>query len=187
MAVFPTRCVCAVMLLGFTAIELYANPPVAALDPAPVLREFVQSSSKTPANSSASKANSHTGRGQRRGRSPAGTSSQLHPDPQRYQEIQRALADRGYFKGEVNGQWGQDSIDALKHFQADQKLPDDGKINALTLVGLGLGPKHDGSAASSPGTSTAAGATPADPPPAPVSEPPSATESGPPPSSHLQQ
>jgi hypothetical protein len=174
------------MLLGFTAIELYANPPVAALDPAPVLREFVQSSSKTPANSSASKANSHTGRGQRRGR-PAGTSSQLHPDPQRYQEIQRALADRGYFKGEVNGQWGQDSIDALKHFQADQKLPDDGKINALTLVGLGLGRKHDGSAASSPGTSTAAGATPADPPPAPVSEPPSGTESGPPPSSHLQQ
>ena len=74
-----------------------------------------------------------------------GPSYQLHPDPQRYQEIQKALADRGYFKGTVNGEWGDDSIDALKRFQADQKLPDDGKINSLSLIGLGLGPKHNGS------------------------------------------
>lgn len=75
----------------------------------------------------------------------AGPSYQLHPDPQRYQEIQKALFDRGYFKGEVNGQWGDDSIDALKRFQADQKLPNDGKINSLSLIGLGLGPSHNGS------------------------------------------
>lgn len=75
----------------------------------------------------------------------AGPSYQLRPDPERYQEIQKALADRGYFKGEVNGQWGDDSVDALKRFQADQKLPNDGKINSLSLIGLGLGPKHDGS------------------------------------------
>ena len=74
-------------------------------------------------------------------------SYQLHPDPERYAEIQRALADRGYFKGEPNGEWKDDSIDALKRFQADQKLPDDGKISALTLTGLGLGPRHDGSTA----------------------------------------
>ena len=74
-----------------------------------------------------------------------GPSYQLHPDPQRYQEIQKALADRGYFKGTVNGEWGDDSVDALKRFQADQKLPDDGKINSLSLTGLGLGPKHNGS------------------------------------------
>jgi Putative peptidoglycan binding domain len=72
-----------------------------------------------------------------------GPSYQLHPDPQRYQEIQKALADRGYFKGTVNGEWGDDSVDALKRFQADQKLPDDGKINSLSLIGLGLGPKHN--------------------------------------------
>jgi peptidoglycan hydrolase-like protein with peptidoglycan-binding domain len=68
----------------------------------------------------------------------------LHPDPERYQEIQKALAERGYFKGQVNGQWGDDSVDALKRFQADRKLPDDGKINSLSLIGLGLGPKHEG-------------------------------------------
>jgi peptidoglycan hydrolase-like protein with peptidoglycan-binding domain len=66
----------------------------------------------------------------------------LHPDQPRYQEIQQALADKGYFKGQVNGQWGGDSVDAMKHFQADQKLPDDGKISALGLTSLGLGPKH---------------------------------------------
>src|SRR3954469_1168190 len=81
-------------------------------------------------------------------RAPPPPSYQLHPDPERYQQIQQALADRGYFKGEVNGTWGDDSTDALRKFQADQKLPDDGKITALSLTGLGLGPRHDGSTAS---------------------------------------
>jgi hypothetical protein len=83
-------------------------------------------------------------------RTPA-PSYQLHPDPARYQEIQKALADKGYFKGEPNGQWNGDSVDALKRFQTDQNLPSpDGKINALTLSGLGLGPKHEGSSAPPP-------------------------------------
>jgi hypothetical protein len=165
------------MLLGVAVIELHASPYVNKQGD----NTSQKSSSKNPVvNLSASKTDSYSARvriSQRHVRSTVGTTSQLHPDPQRYQEIQKALADRGYFRGEVNGQWGQDSVDALKHFQAGQKLPDDGKINALTLAGLGLGPKHDGS--------SAAGATPADPPPAPVSEPPPGTESGPSPSSHL--
>jgi peptidoglycan hydrolase-like protein with peptidoglycan-binding domain len=69
----------------------------------------------------------------------------LHPDPERYQQIQQALADKGYYKGPVNGEWGDDSVSALKNFQADRKIDDDGKINAPSLIGLGLGPKHDGS------------------------------------------
>lgn len=75
-------------------------------------------------------------------------SYQLHPDPERYQQIQQALADRGYFKGQINGEWGDDSVDALKRFQADQKLEDDGKISALTLIGLGLGPTHSAAVSS---------------------------------------
>lgn len=82
-----------------------------------------------------------------RSRVAAGPPVQMHPDPERYQEIQKALADRGYFKGDANGQWNDDSVDALKRFQADRHLDDDGKITALTLQGLGLGPKHDGSTA----------------------------------------
>lgn len=68
---------------------------------------------------------------------------QVHPDPERYKEIQQALADKGYFKGDVNGHWGDDSVTAMKKFQTDQKLPDDGKISAPALIGLGLGPKHE--------------------------------------------
>jgi hypothetical protein len=72
-------------------------------------------------------------------------SFQSHPDEDRYREIQQALTEKGYFKGEVNGQWGDDSVTALQKFQLDNKLPDiytDGKINSLSLIGLGLGPKH---------------------------------------------
>jgi peptidoglycan hydrolase-like protein with peptidoglycan-binding domain len=88
------------------------------------------------------------GKASARLRTPPPPSYQLHPDPERYQQIQQALADRGYFKGEANGTWGDDSVDALRKFQADQKLPDDGRISALSLTALGLGPRHDGSTAS---------------------------------------
>ncbi len=141
------------------------------------------SSKSSPAKSSTSSAQktsrnrSRYVKGRRSGRK-SGPSYQLHPDPERYQEIQKALADRGYFKGEVNGQWGDDSVDALKRFQADQKLPDDGKINSLSLIGLGLGPKHNGSAV----TSANGPADPvAEPPPPPISEPmaPSTSEESP--------
>jgi hypothetical protein len=70
-----------------------------------------------------------------------------HPEPERLREIQRALAEKGYFKGEPNGEWTADSVAALKKFQGDRNLPPDGKINALSLIGLGLGPRHDGKVA----------------------------------------
>ncbi|MFL6351659.1 MAG: peptidoglycan-binding domain-containing protein [Bryobacteraceae bacterium] len=114
----------------------------------------------------------HSSKGKRSARK-RGPSYQLHPDPERYQEIQKALAERGYFKGEANGQWGDDSVEALKRFQADQKLPDDGKINSLSLIGLGLGPKHDGASV----TPAAGAASPAvQPPPLPDSAAPPTSE-----------
>ncbi len=67
---------------------------------------------------------------------------QQAPTPDRYKEIQQALASKGYFQGEPNGAWGSDSIDALKRFQADQNLMPDGKISSLSLIALGLGPKR---------------------------------------------
>jgi hypothetical protein len=73
-----------------------------------------------------------------------------HPDTDRLREIQNALADKGYFKGDVNGAWNADSVAALKQFQTDKSITPDGKINSLSLIGLGLGPKHDGSVAPLP-------------------------------------
>lgn len=67
---------------------------------------------------------------------------QSAPTPDRYKEIQQALATKGYFKGQVNGQWGPDSVDALRRFQGDQSLTQDGKLGSLSLIALGLGPKR---------------------------------------------
>jgi peptidoglycan hydrolase-like protein with peptidoglycan-binding domain len=68
---------------------------------------------------------------------------QSAPTPERYMEIQQALANKGFFTGEVNGVWGADSVDALKKFQAAQNLSPDGKLGALSLIALGLGPKRE--------------------------------------------
>jgi hypothetical protein len=65
------------------------------------------------------------------------------PTTDRFKEIQQALSDRGYFKGQVDGQWGQESVDALKQFQSEQKIDEDGKINSLSLIALGLGPHRN--------------------------------------------
>ncbi len=69
-------------------------------------------------------------------------SAQQQPTPERYMEIQQALADRGYFNGAVDGTWGPDSVEALKRFQREQNLTDDGKLGSLALIALGLGPKR---------------------------------------------
>ena len=67
---------------------------------------------------------------------------QLAPTKERYQQIQQALASKGYYSGEPNGAWGSDSVEALKRFQADQNLTPDGKLGSLSLIALGLGPKR---------------------------------------------
>jgi peptidoglycan hydrolase-like protein with peptidoglycan-binding domain len=69
-------------------------------------------------------------------------SYQQQPTADRLREIQQALADRGYFSGPVDGTWGAGSIDALKRFQAEQNITDDGKIGSLSLIALGLGPQR---------------------------------------------
>lgn len=69
---------------------------------------------------------------------------QLTPSPERYKEIQQALVAKGYLRPEdAGGPWNQTSIDALKNFQASQNIDSSGKINSLSLIALGLGPRHD--------------------------------------------
>jgi cytoskeletal protein RodZ len=70
--------------------------------------------------------------------------SQQAPTPARYKEIQQALADKGYLQGAPTGAWGAESADALKRFQQDRNLEPTGKLDSLSLIALGLGPKHEG-------------------------------------------
>jgi peptidoglycan hydrolase-like protein with peptidoglycan-binding domain len=67
----------------------------------------------------------------------------MAPTPERYKEIQDALAKKGYLRGEATGAWDQESADALRRFQQDQNLQPSGKLNSLSIIALGLGPKHD--------------------------------------------
>jgi polyisoprenoid-binding protein YceI len=68
----------------------------------------------------------------------------MSPTPDRYREIQGALASKGYLKPEdATGTWNQTSTDAMKKFQAQQNLDSNGKINSLSLIALGLGPHRD--------------------------------------------
>ena len=52
------------------------------------------------------------------------------------------LSKAGYFDGPVNGKWGQSCIEALTQFQKDNGLEPTGKLDALSLIKLGLGPKY---------------------------------------------
>jgi len=68
---------------------------------------------------------------------------QQSPSTDRITEIQKALIERGYGKGEPTGTWGPDSAEALRKFQEDNKINPTGKLNSMSLIHLGLGPKRD--------------------------------------------
>ena len=115
-------------------------------------------------------------------------SRQLAPSPDRYKEIQAALVQRGYLKKDANGVWDGDSADALRRFQQDQNLEATGKLNSLSLIALGLGPKHSAPVAppatalpaASPQTTVPhAPQVPVSLPAPPQAEPPATTPPGP--------
>jgi hypothetical protein len=106
-------------------------------------------SQKKPASKKTTASTTKTGAKKRRAatRKPAVASwrtTQKAPTPERYKEIQQALASKGYLQPEApTGVWDNSSVTALKKFQEDQSLEPSGKLDSLSLIALGLGPKHD--------------------------------------------
>lgn len=74
---------------------------------------------------------------------PRRASAPVAPTSDRLRNVQAALIERGYLQGEANGQWNGQCVEALKKFEADQKVRVDGKIDSKMLIALGLGPKYD--------------------------------------------
>jgi peptidoglycan hydrolase-like protein with peptidoglycan-binding domain len=115
---------------------------------APTKPATLAASNKTAATSSkTATASSHVSKtGSKTGKKPtiaaARRSSQQQPTSDRYREIQQSLSERGYFAGQPDGNWGPDSVEALKRFQRDQSLTEDGKLGSLSLIALGLGPRR---------------------------------------------
>jgi len=126
------------------------------------------SNAKSAKNSSAKKKTAA------RKKAVAGPPRQLAPTADRYREIQQALADKGYLKSEPNGIWDDQSAEALKQFQTDQHLSPTGKISALSLIDLGLGPKPPDAPAVVPNPPSPQGSHPATPEPADLPSPPEA-------------
>jgi peptidoglycan hydrolase-like protein with peptidoglycan-binding domain len=126
-----------------------AKSPVSAGKSAPASKNGAASkaapSKKTSSKPASSTASKKTGsrRSAKTAAAVARRSFQQQPTPQRYKEIQQALSDKGYFGGTADGNWGPESVDALKRFQHDQSLTEDGKIGSLSLIALGLGPNHN--------------------------------------------
>jgi len=59
-------------------------------------------------------------------------------EPARVKAIQRALTDRGFYKDEVSGTYNESTIDAMRRFQANEKIPVTGYPTAHALKRLGL-------------------------------------------------
>jgi hypothetical protein len=53
-------------------------------------------------------------------------------------DVQRALAQRGLYRGPIDGIVGPMTRDAVRRFQASQRLPGDGQITQETVRALGL-------------------------------------------------
>lgn len=80
-------------------------------------------------------------RGKSRATRAVAVSRPAQPSPERYREIQQALAERGYLTGPVTGAWDADSQDALRRFQREQNLKE-GRLDSRTIISLGLGPQR---------------------------------------------
>jgi len=129
----------------------------------------VQPKKQTPATA-ASKKKKPAGKKSRRRAKPR-SQAQTTPTSERYQEIQQAMVAKGYGPQAPNGVWGPEWSSALKRYQQDQKLEPTGKLNSMSLITLGLGPKREPPAGVTappgqpPTGAPAAAAAPADQPP----------------------
>lgn len=93
---------------------------------------------RTPAKKSAPAKSKTTARR----RAPARPLTQQQPTPERNREIQQALIDKGYLQDPPTGVWDTPSSEALKRFQTAEQLQATGKLDSLSLIRLGLGPKR---------------------------------------------
>jgi hypothetical protein len=114
------------------------------------VRKSTGTAAKRPAAASAHRSGTTTKSASARTRKTTGKrgvtwrNRQTSPSPDRYREIQGALASKGFLQPQdATGTWNQTSADALKKFQKEQNLDSNGKINSLSLIALGLGPHHD--------------------------------------------
>lgn len=75
---------------------------------------------------------------------------QQRPTAERIREIQQALIRAGYLEGKPTGRWDAKTRAAMRRLQEESGLPVTGKLDARSLVKLGLGSETAGVAAPHP-------------------------------------
>jgi len=66
-------------------------------------------------------------------------SRKVNIDSMRVIQIQQALTNKGFYSGETNGVYDQETIEAMRQFQASHKIAATGYPTAHALKRLGLG------------------------------------------------
>jgi len=66
--------------------------------------------------------------------------ARLKLQPDRIEEIQRALGQTGYLNQEPNGKWDDPTRNAMRRYQEANGFPSTGLPEAKSLMKLGLGP-----------------------------------------------
>jgi len=89
-------------------------------------------------SSKSSKSSSAKSKGSKR------VKGQTAPTPERINEIQSVLAQKGIYTASPSGKWDDSTVDAMRKFQASNNLRPTGKLDALTLQKLGLGSETAG-------------------------------------------
>lgn len=138
-------------VLSMAALAWGVQPAAsAAKKRAPARKAAVKSAARKPVAQSKTRGAAHTAstRNPSAKKIPVKRSTwrtrQATPSSDRYREIQNALIAKGYLPADAgNGAWDQASAEALKKFQSEQNIDSNGKINSLSLIALGLGPKHE--------------------------------------------
>jgi len=103
--------------------------------------------SSTQRSAAAAKATSSktTSKGKRSRKKTASGKShgQQKIDPKRAQQIQEALIQQHYLKGEASGNWDDSTQKAMQKFQADNGWQSKSTPDARALIKLGLGPDQE--------------------------------------------
>lgn len=81
--------------------------------------------------------------------------ARIHLEPQRVEEIQRALAQSGYLHEEPNGTWDTQTRAAMQQYQRANGFSSTGLPDSRSLMKMGLGP-HPLPAAADPASKTTA-------------------------------
>ena len=126
--------VVAIVLCGLFGAAVYAAAPK------PSKGKTVQTSSKKSSGSTTSSATKK--KVSSKTKKPAAPPRQTQPTSDRFREIQEALIAKGFLEGPATGQWDEKTVEAFKQFERSQNLTDDGKLDSLALIALGLGPKR---------------------------------------------